>query len=97
VAPLIKTGANQEVVVHLTPFLDGTFTAPNNAWTAKVDQLTFDGSNNLTQFTFLVEPSDPVDALPASVKIFFTIITNKTFFATDEMDIDFQVVTRMDQ
>lgn len=91
----VKTGAAHIVTVLITPFVEGGVVPPDNAFNFKLNALTFNGSDELTAFTFIVEMNDPLDVLPARVKAHFAILAPKTFLTTDAFDVRFQAVTRM--
>ncbi len=83
----LKVGPSwaQTMSIHLTPFMDGTIVPPaGDLPLMAVDQVSVDGSNNLTAFTYIVQPREDDHPVPTSLKFFWSVQVEKRFYTSDK-------------
>jgi hypothetical protein len=67
--------------IQLIPYMDGTLVT--DIPIMAVDQVTVNGSNQLTAFSYIVQPKDDDHGVPTSMKFFYQIQVEKLFEVAD--------------
>jgi hypothetical protein len=83
----LKVGPSwvETLSIQLTPYMDGSIVPPaGDLPMISVDQVTVDGSNNLTAFTYIVQPRDDDHPVPTSLKFFWQAQVEKRFYTSDK-------------
>lgn len=87
-SPSMKVGPDyaDTLSIQITPYMDGAIVPPaGDIPNMVVDQLTIDGSNNLTSFTYIIQPRDDDIPVATSQKFFWQAQVEKRFYITDKI------------
>jgi hypothetical protein len=95
--PIGSLGQNT-LSIQLTPFMNGSITPPaGDLPIMAVDSILVDGSYNITQFTYIVQPREDDHAVPTSLDFFYQIQAEKYFYTSDQADFHWAAMVTIAQ